>query len=45
MISKEEVKHIAKLARLGFGSKEVENLHKELSKILDYMEKLNEVGA
>jgi len=44
MISKEEVKHIAKLARLELGSKEVEKFRKELSEILDYVKKLNEVN-
>jgi len=43
MISKEEVKHIAKLARLGLTEKEVEKFQKELSSILDYIEKLKEV--
>lgn len=43
MISKEEVQHIAKLARLGLAPKEIEKLEKELSKILDYMAKLKEV--
>jgi aspartyl-tRNA(Asn)/glutamyl-tRNA(Gln) amidotransferase subunit C len=43
MITKEEVKHIAKLARLGLTSKEIEKFQKELSKILDYIEKLKEV--
>lgn len=43
MISKEEVKHIAKLARLGLGEKEIIKMQKELSKILDYIEKLKEV--
>jgi len=43
MISKEEVKHIAKLARLGLTEKEVKKMQKELSKILDYIEKLKEV--
>ena len=43
MITKEEVKHIAKLARLGLNEKEVEKFRKELSKILDYIEKLKEV--
>jgi len=40
MISKEEVKHIAKLARLGLTEKEVGKYQKELSSILDYIEKL-----
>ena len=43
MISKEEVKHIAKLARLGLSEKEIEKMQKELSSILDYIEKLKEV--
>jgi aspartyl-tRNA(Asn)/glutamyl-tRNA(Gln) amidotransferase subunit C len=44
MISKEEVKHIAKLARLGLTEKEIEKMQKELSSILDYIEKLKEVN-
>jgi aspartyl/glutamyl-tRNA(Asn/Gln) amidotransferase C subunit len=43
MISKEEVQHIAKLARLGLSKKDVEKFQKELSSILDYVEKLEEV--
>ena len=45
MISKEEVKHIAKLARIGLSSKEIEKFRKELSSILDYVEKLKEVDV
>ena len=45
MISKEEVKHIAKLARLGLTEKEIRKFQKELSSILDYMEKLKEVDV
>ena len=45
MISREEVKHIAKLARLGITEKEEEKFTKELSKILDYVEKLKEVAV
>ncbi len=40
MISKEEVQHIAKLARLGLTEKEVEKFQKELSPVLDYIKKL-----
>jgi len=40
MISKEEVQHIAKLARLGISEKETEKFQKELSSILDYVEEL-----
>ena len=36
MISKEEVEHIAKLARLELTAKEVEKMQKDLSAILDY---------
>jgi aspartyl/glutamyl-tRNA(Asn/Gln) amidotransferase C subunit len=36
MISKEEVKHIAKLARLELAEKEIEKMQKDLSEILDY---------
>ena len=43
MITREEVKHIAKLARLGVTEKEIEKFQKELSSILDYIEKLKEV--
>jgi len=45
MIKKEEVKHIAKLARLRLTEKEVEKFQKELSSILDYFEKLKEVDV
>ena len=45
MISKEEVKHIAKLARLGLSQEEIEKFQKELSSILDYIEKLKEVDV
>lgn len=45
MISKEEVKHIAKLARLGLTRDEVEKFQKDLSSILDYFEKLKEVDV
>ncbi len=36
MIKKEEVQHIAELARLGITKKEEERFQKELSSILDY---------
>jgi len=45
MVSKEEVKHIAKLARLDLKDDEVENLQKEFSSILDYIEKLKEIDV
>ena len=40
MISKEEVEHIAKLARLGLNQSEVKKFQKELSSILDYIDQL-----
>lgn len=40
MISKEEVIHIAKLARLELTEKEIEKMQKDLSEILDYFELL-----
>ena len=45
MISEQDVKHIAKLARLGLTEKEVKRFQGELSKILDYIEKLKEVDV
>lgn len=42
-IKKEDVEHIAKLARLGLTKKEEEKFAKELSSILDYIEKLKKV--
>lgn len=43
MINFEEVKHIADLARLDFEKEELLLLQKELSLILDYVDKLKEV--
>jgi aspartyl/glutamyl-tRNA(Asn/Gln) amidotransferase C subunit len=45
MISNDEVKHIAKLARLSLTEKETEKFQKELSSILDYIEELKEVDV
>ena len=45
MLNKEEVQHIAKLARLGLTEKEIAKYQKELSSILDYIEKLKEVDV
>lgn len=45
MLSKKEVQHIAKLARLGLTEKETKKFQKELSSILDYIEKLKEVDV
>jgi len=41
-LTKEQVNHIAKLARLGLSDKERRKFQKELSAILDFVEKLNE---
>jgi len=43
MISKEEVIHIAKLARLELTEKEIEKMQKDLSAILDYFNVLKKV--
>ncbi len=43
MINKQEVQHIAKLARLGLTDPEIEKFQKDLSAILDYFEKLKKV--
>ena len=43
MISLKEVRHIAKLARLGITKKEEGKFKKDLSAILDYIEKLKKV--
>jgi len=40
MITKKDVEHIAKLARLGLGDKEVEKFQKEISLILVYVSQL-----
>ena len=45
MISKEETQHIAQLARLGLGEQEIAKYQKDLSAILDYIDKLKEVDV
>lgn len=45
MISKKEVQHIAKLARIDFSGRQLLKLSNELSAILDYIEKLKEVDT
>jgi aspartyl-tRNA(Asn)/glutamyl-tRNA(Gln) amidotransferase subunit C len=44
-IDKKDVEHIATLARLSLSKKEIEQYQKELSQILEYVEKLNEVDV
>lgn len=43
MISKEKVIHIAKLARIKLKKEEIEKYQKDLSKILEFVEKLKEI--
>ena len=45
MIDKEEVKHIAELARLNLSVEEEEKFSKELSLILDYVGKLEKIDT
>jgi aspartyl-tRNA(Asn)/glutamyl-tRNA(Gln) amidotransferase subunit C len=45
MISKDEVKHIAGLARIGVSEEEVEKFSTDLSSILDFVEQLKEVDV
>ncbi len=45
MITKEEVQHIAKLARLELSEKEIENMQKDLSAILDYFRLLEKANT
>ncbi len=45
MITPEQVKHIAKLARLGLLDADVEKFARQLSSIMEYVEKLNEVDV
>lgn len=44
-VTKNDVEYIAKLARLKFNENELENFTHELNKILNYVEKLNELNT
>ena len=44
MLSREQVLHVAKLARLELTDTEVERMAGELSKVLDHIEKISELG-
>jgi len=44
-ITKEEIKHIAELARLKLSDEEISNLGSDLDAILNYIEKLKEVDT
>lgn len=45
MIKKEEIKHIAKLARINLSDEEISLMQKEVSSILDYFALLSEVDV
>ena len=45
MLSKNEIKHIAELARIGLNEKEIEKYRKDLSAVLDYFKKLEEIDT
>ena len=43
MIDRDQVLHVARLARLRLGENEVETMTGELSKVLDHIEKISEL--
>ncbi|MFH0840493.1 MAG: Asp-tRNA(Asn)/Glu-tRNA(Gln) amidotransferase subunit GatC [bacterium] len=45
MIKKEEIKHVADLAKLEINDEEAEKYSKELSKVVDYVDQLKEVDT
>lgn len=45
MLTKKQVQHVAKLARLGITKKEEEKFAKELSAILDYFKELKKIDT
>ena len=44
-IDKDTVKHISKLAKISLDEKKVDNLSKDLSSIMKFIEKLNELNT
>jgi aspartyl-tRNA(Asn)/glutamyl-tRNA(Gln) amidotransferase subunit C len=44
MLSRDQVLHVARLARLELSDEEVERFSGELSKVLDHIEKIGELG-
>jgi len=44
-IDKDTVKHISKLARISLDNKSVDSLSKNLSSIIEFIEKLNELNT
>jgi aspartyl-tRNA(Asn)/glutamyl-tRNA(Gln) amidotransferase subunit C len=45
MLTREEILHIATLARIGLDEKDIKKYQNELSEILDYFNKLNELDV
>lgn len=45
MISKEDTKHVAKLARLELSEQEVDKFANQLGNILEYVEQMNEIDT
>ena len=45
MINEDDVKHIARLARLGLGDKEIKKFSGQLASVFEYMQILNEVDT
>ena len=45
LIDKDTVKHISKLARISLDEKKINNLSKDLSSIMKFIEKLNELNT
>jgi aspartyl-tRNA(Asn)/glutamyl-tRNA(Gln) amidotransferase subunit C len=43
MISREEVEHVARLARLHFDDEELTHLQSEISQIIDYVQQISEL--
>ena len=44
MLSRDQVLHVARLARLQLSDEEIERMSGELSKVLDYIETISELG-
>jgi aspartyl-tRNA(Asn)/glutamyl-tRNA(Gln) amidotransferase subunit C len=44
MLSRDQVLHVARLARLELTGEEIERFGSELSKVLDHIEKIEELG-
>ncbi len=44
-LTREQVQHIAKLARLGLSEEDIERFRRQLSVILDYFEQLRQVDT